>query len=160
MNTRSSQTTSNYDRGNVTGIACSHEWAEQCRVTKKPDTQELRHGQYDMSISHAGQEPPADEVCPSVGIDLSTGKTKAGLAGERNSAYFSTVAASVLNKAHLVRIAAVKHFVDSLVVVRIIKAWTELFKCIPMVVKDSFECVFIDAFHGCSLRTTITELAK
>ena len=35
-----------------------------------------------------------------------------------------------------------------------------LFKCIPMVVKDSFECVFIDAFHGCSLRTTITELAK
>jgi hypothetical protein len=38
--------------------------------------------------------------------------------------------------------------------------WTELFKCIPVVVEDSFECVFIDAFHGCSLRTTITELAK
>jgi hypothetical protein len=29
-----------------------------------------------------------------------------------------------------------------------------------VVVEDSFECVFIDAFHGCSLRTTITELAK
>jgi hypothetical protein len=35
-----------------------------------------------------------------------------------------------------------------------------LFKRIPMVVKDSFECVLIDTFHGCSLRTTITELAK
>ena len=143
-----------------TGIARSHEWTEQCGVAKKPDSQELRHGQYHMAISYARQQSSSDEVCPAVGIHLGTGKTKAGLAGESNSAYFSTVAASVLNKAHLVRIAAAKHFIDSLVVVWIIKAWTELFKCIPMVVKDSFECVFIDAFHGCSLRTTITELAK
>jgi len=143
-----------------TGIARSHEWTEQCGVAKKPDSQELRHGQYHMSISYARQQSSSDKVCPAVGINLGTGKTKAGLAGESNSAYFSTVAASVLNKAHLVRIAAVKHFIDGLVVVRAIKAWTELFECIPMVVKDSFECVFIDAFHGCSLRTTITELAK
>jgi len=113
-----------------------------------------------MAISYARQQSSIDEVCPAVGINLGTGKAKAGLACESNSAYFSTVTASVLNKAHLVRVAAAKHFIDSLVVVRIIKAWTERFKCIPMVVKDSFECVFIDAFHGCSLRTTITELAK
>ncbi len=143
-----------------TGIARSHERAEQCGVAKKPYSQELRHGQYHMSISYARQQSSSDEVCPAVDINLGTGKAKAGLAGESNSAYFSTVAASVLNKAHLVRIATAKHFIDRLVVVRIIKAWTELFKCIPMVVKDSFECVFIDAFHGCSLRTTITELAK
>ena len=143
-----------------TGIARSHEWTEQCGVAKKPDSQELRHGQYHMSISYARQQSSSDKVCPAVGINLGTGKAKAGLAGESNSAYFSTVAASVLNKAHLIRVAAAKHFIDRLVVVRIIKVWTRLFKCIPMVVKDSFECVFIDAFHGCSLRTTITELAK
>jgi len=143
-----------------TGIARSHERTEQCGVAKKADSQELRHGQYHMAISYARQQSSSDKVCPAVGINLGTGKTKAGLAGESNSAYFSTVAASVLNKAHLVRVAAAKHFIDRLVVVRIIKAWTERFKCIPMVVKDSFECVFIDAFHGCSLRTTITELVK
>ncbi len=143
-----------------TGIACSHERTEQCGVAKKPDSEELRHGQYHMAINYTRQQSTSDEVCPAVGIHLGTGKAKARLAGESNSAYFSTVAASVLNKAHLVRIATAKHFIDGLVVVWIIKAWTELFKCIPMVVKDSFESVFIDAFHGCSLRTTITELAK
>lgn len=143
-----------------TGIARSHEWAEQCGVAKKPDSEKLRHGQYHMAISYARQQSSSDKVCPAVGIDLCTGKTKAGLAGESNSAYLSTVAASVLNKAHLVRIAAAKHFIYSFVVVRIIKAWTELFKYIPVVVKDPFEGIFIDAFHGCSLRTTITELAK
>ena len=143
-----------------TGIARSHEWTEQCGVAKKPDSEKLRHGQYHMAISDAGQQSSRDKVCPAVGINLGTGKTKAGLAGERNSAYFSAGAASVLNKAHLVGIATAKHFIDSLAVVRIIKAWAEPFECIPMVVEDSFECVFVYAFHGCSLRTTIPELAK
>ena len=143
-----------------TGMARSHEWTEQCGVAKKPDSEELRHGQDHVAINDARQQASRDKVGPAVGIDLGTGKTKAGLAGESNSAYFSTGAASVLNKAHLVGIAAAKHFFNSFVVVRIIKAWTELFKRIPMVVKDSLECVLIDTFHGCSLRTTITELAQ
>ena len=143
-----------------TVITCSHEWAKQCGIAVKPYSQELRHSQYDMSIRYAGQQPPADEFGPSVGITLGTGKAEAGFAGKGYTPYLSAVAASVLYKAHLVRVAATKHFIDSLVVVRIIKAWTKLFKCIPMVVKDSFESVLIDAFHGCSLRTTITELAK
>jgi len=143
-----------------TGMARSHEWTEQCGVAKKPDSKKLRHGQDHMAIGDARQQSSRDKVCPAVGIHLGTGKTKAALAGERNSTYFSTGAASVLNKAHLVRIAAAKHFIDRLIVVRIIKAWMALFECLPMVVKDAFERVLIDAFHGCSLRTTITELAK
>jgi len=143
-----------------TGMARSHERTEQCGVAKKPDSEALRHGQYHVAINYARQQASSDKVGPAVGIDLGTGKTKAGLAGESNSAYFSTGAASVLNKAHLVGVAAAKHFTNSLIVVRIIKAWMGLFKRIPMVVKDSFECVLIDTFHGCSLRTTITELAK
>ena len=143
-----------------TGIARSHEWTEQCGVSKKPDSEKLSHGQYHMAVRDARQQSSRDKVCPAVDINLGTGKTKAGLAGERNSAYFSAGAASVLNEAHLVGIAAAQHFIDSLVVVRMIKAWMVLFECIPMDAKDSFERVLIDAFHGCSLRTTITELAK
>ena len=143
-----------------TGMARSHEGTEQCGIAKKPDSEILRHGQYHMAIRDARQQSSCNKVGPAVGIHLGTGKAKAGLTGERNSAYFSAGAASVLNKTHLVGIAAAKHFIDRLIVVRIIKAWTELFKCIPVVVKDSFERVLIDAFHGCSLRTTITELVK
>ena len=143
-----------------TGMARSHERTEQCGIAKKPDSEILRQGQDHMAIRDARQQSSCNKIGPAVDIHLSTGKTKAGLAGERNAAYFSARAASVLNKAHLVGIAAAKHFIDRLIVVRIIKGWMVLFECIPMVVKDSFECVLIDAFHGCSLRTTITEWAK
>ena len=143
-----------------TGISCSHQLAKQPRVTKKPDPQKLRHGQDHMAISHAGKESSGNEVCPSVGIDLGTGKTKAGLAGESDTTYLSAVAASVLDKAHFLRITAVEHFLDSFVVVRAIEAWTELLKRIPVIVENLLECIFINAFHGRPLRTTITELAK
>jgi len=105
-----------------TGIASSHERAEQCGIAVKPYSQELRHGQYDMTISYAGQEPPADEVGPSVGITLGTGKTEAGFAGESDTPYLSAVAASVLNKTHLVGITAVEHFLDGNVVIRTVEA--------------------------------------
>jgi hypothetical protein len=38
--------------------------------------------------------------------------------------------------------------------------WAELFERIPVIIKYLLECVFIDAFHGCFLRTTITEMVK
>jgi len=142
------------------GIACSHKRAEQFRITIKPGSKELRHGQDHMAVSDTRKETPSDEVGPLVSIDLGTRQTKAGFAGEGNAAYFSTVAASVLNKAHLFGIAAVEHFLDSVVVVGAVKAWTKLFKRIPMIVENLFERVFVNTFHGCSLRTTIAELTK
>jgi hypothetical protein len=36
----------------------------------------------------------------------------------------------------------------------------ELLKRIPLIVENLLEYVFVDAFHGCSLQTTITEMAK
>ena len=143
-----------------TGITSSHEWAEQCGITIKPCSQELRHGQYDMAISYAGQQPPPNEIRPSVGIALCTGKTEAGFAGERDAPYLAALATSVLDKAHLFGVAAVKHFLDGVIVVGIVKAWMGLLKSIPVIIENLLECVFINAFHGCSLRTTITELAK
>jgi len=134
-----------------TGITCSHEWAQQCRIAVKPYSQELRHSQYDMSISYAGQKPPADEVCPSVGISLGTGKTEAGFAGESDTPHLAALAASVLNKAHLVGITTVEHFLDGVVVIRAVKSWISLLKRIPMVVENLFEGVFVNAFHGCSM---------
>jgi len=142
-----------------TGMSCPHEGTEQFGITIKPGSQELRHGQYDMSISYAGQQPSSDEVGPSVGIDLGTGKAEAGFAGESDTSYFSAVAASVLNKAHFIRVAAIKHLLDGFIVVRVVKAWMQLFKRIPVIVENLFKSVFIYAFHGCSLRTTITEVA-
>jgi hypothetical protein len=143
-----------------TGVSCPHKRAEQFWIMTKPCSEELRHGQDHMAVSDTRKETPSDEVGPSVSIDLGTRQAKAGFAGEGNAAYLATVAASVLNKAHLFGIAAVEHFLDSVVVVGTVKAWTKLFKRIPMVVEYLLEYVFVNAFHSCSLRTTITELAK
>ena len=141
-----------------TGITCSHERAEQCGIAVKPYSQELRHGQYDMTISYAGQKPPADEVGPSVGIALGTGKTEAGFASESDTPHLAALTASVLNKAHFFRITAIKHFLDGIIVIRTVEAWMSLLKRIPMIVENLLKRVFVNAFHGCSLRTTITEL--
>ena len=140
-----------------TGITCPHEGTEQGGVAKEPGSQELGHGQDHMAISDAGQEASSDEIGPAVGVNLGTGKTEAGFAGKGNSAYFSTAAASVLDKAHLFRIAAVEHLLNSFVVVGTVKAWPELLKRIPVIVENLLKDVFVDAFLGCSLRTTITE---
>ena len=143
-----------------TGIPCPHERTEQCRIAKEPGSKELRQGQDHMAVRDTGQQPSSDEIGPAVGIDFGTRQAKAGLAGEGNAAYFSTVAASVLNKAHLVGIAAVKHFLEGVVVLRAVKSWMSLLKRIPMIGENPLERVFVNAFHGCSLRTTITEMAK
>ena len=142
-----------------TGMSCSHEWTQQCGVTIKPGSQELRHGQNNMSISNARQEPPADEICPAVGIDLSAGKAKARFACKSDTSCLSAMATSILDKAHFFRVATVKHFLNGVIVVRAIKALAELLKRTPMVVEDLFEGVFVNAFHGSPLRTTITEFA-
>ena len=143
-----------------TGITCPHERTEQFGVTIKPGSKELRHGQDHMAVSDTRKETPSDEVGPLVSIDLGTRQTEAGFTCEGNAAGFPTRWATVLYKAHLFRIPAVEHFLDSVVVVGTVKAWTKLFKRIPMIVENLFERVFVNTFHGCSLRTTIAELTK
>jgi len=142
------------------GVACSHEWAKQCGIAVEPYAQKIRHRQHDMPISYSWQQPSADEVSPSVGIHLGAGKTETGFAGECDASGLSAVAASVLDKAHFVGIATVEHFLDGFVIVRVVKAWMQLFKCIPVFVENLLECVFINAFHDCFLRTTITEMIE
>jgi len=143
-----------------TGMSCPHEGTEQGGVAKEPGAQKLRHGQDHMAVSDARQEASSDEVGPAVGVNLGTGKTEAGFAGKGNSAYFSTVAASVLDKAHLFRIAAIEHLLNSFVVVGAFKAWLELLKRLPVIVENLLKNVFVEAFHGGSLRTIITKLVK
>ena len=138
-----------------TGVTRLHQWAQQCGVAVKPCSQELGHGQYDMAIRNTGQKPPADEVGPSVGISLGTGKAEAGFAGKGDTSYFSTLAAPVLNESHLVGVTAVEHVLDGVVVIRTVKSWMNLLKRIPMIVENLLECVFVNAFHDRSLRTTI-----
>jgi len=143
-----------------TGVACPHEVAQQCGIAIKPFMEEIRHCQHDVPITDSRQQASADEVCPSVGIDFSAGKAEAGFAGKGDTACFSTVAAAVLYKAHFSRIAAIKHFLDGIVIIGTVKFGMRLLKRIPVVVENLLERVFVDAFHGCSLRTTIPELTK
>ena len=143
-----------------TGVACPHEVAQQCGIAIKPLMEEIRHCQHDVPITDSGQQTSADEVCPSVGIDFSAGKAEAGFAGKCDTSYFAAVAAAVLYKAHFFRIAAIKHFLDGVIVIRAIKSWLSLLKRIPVIVENLLESVFVDAFHGCSLRTTLPKLAE
>lgn len=142
-----------------TGMSCPHEWTEQFWIAKEPYTQKFRHSQDYMSIGYARQQPSSDKVRPSVSIDFCAGKAEAGLAGESNSTCFATVAATVLHKPHLFWVTAVKHFLDCFGVVGAIKMWVKLSKGIPVFMEYLLECVFVDAFHGRSLRTKIAELS-
>jgi hypothetical protein len=142
-----------------TGMSCSHKRTEPFGIAKKPDSQELRHGQDYMSICNSREKASSNEVCPSVGVNLGTGKAKAGFTGKCNSTCLSAKAASVLDKAHLFRVTAVEHFLDGVVIIRAVKALVQMLKRIPVIKENLFKCVFVKAFHGCSLQTTITELA-
>lgn len=133
------------------GMSGPHEGTEPFGITKEPEPKTFRHGQYDMAIGDTGQQASADEVGPSVGVSLGTGKAEAGFAGKGDASYFSAVTASVLDKAHLFGIAAVQHFLDGIVIIGTVKFWMRLLKCIPVVIENLLECVFINAFHGCSL---------
>ena len=127
--------------------------AEQSIPASLPSDESLLDA-YSQAVVRA-----ADEVSPSVCIDLSTGKTKAGFAGKSDTSCFSAVAASVLDESHLFRVAAVQHFLNGVIVIRAVKAWMFFLKRIPMIVKDILERVFVNAFHGWSLRTTIAKSA-
>ena len=142
------------------GIACSHESIEQVWIFEKPFSQEIRSGQNDVPVSDSRQDASGNEVCPFVSVDFCAGEAEAGLAGEGDTSVFSAMIASVLSEAHFFWIAAVKHFLDDVVVVRRVKSWVGVLKRIPMIVENLLECVFVDAFHGGSQPTTVTELTK
>jgi hypothetical protein len=137
------------------GMSGPHEGTEPVGVPKEPSPKTFRHGQYDMAIGNPGQQAPADEVGPSVGVSLGTGKTEAGFTGKSDTSYFAAVAASELDKAHFLGVAAVQHFLDGIVKIGTVKFGMGLLKRIPVIVENLLECVFINAFHGCSMRTTI-----
>ena len=137
------------------GMPGLHEGTEPVGVPKEPESKTFRHGQYDMAIGNPGQQASADEVGPSVGVSLGTGQAEAGFTGKRDTSYFAAVAASVLDKAHLLGIAAVQHFLDGIVKIGTVKFGMDLLKRIPVIIENLLECVFINAFHGCSMRTTI-----
>ena len=137
------------------GMSGPHEGAEPFGITKEPEPQRFRHGQNHMAIGDPWQQASADEIGPSVGVPLGTGQAEAGFAGKCDASYLAAVAASVLDKAHLVRITAVEHFLDGVVIIGTVKFGMRLLKRIPVIIKNLLESVFINAFHGCSLRTTI-----
>ena len=113
-----------------------------------------------MAIGDAGQKPSADEVGPSLGVSLGTRKAEAGFAGKGDPSYLATLAAAVLDIAHLIGVTAAKHFLDRVVVIRTVKSWVSLLKLIPVIVENLLKGIFVNAIHGGSLRTTLPEWAE
>jgi hypothetical protein len=138
-----------------TGMPGPHKGTEPFGVPKEPEPKTFRHGQYDMAIGDAGQQASANEVGPSVSVSLGTGQAEAGFAGKSDASYLAAVTASVLDKAHLLGIAAVEHFLNGIVIIGTVKFGMRLLKRIPVIVENLFERVFVNDFHGCSLRTTL-----
>ena len=110
-----------------------------------------------MAIGDAGQKPSANKVDPSFGVSLGTGKAEAGFAGKSDSSYLAALAAAVLDIAHLIGITTAEHLRDGIVVIRTVKSWVILLKLIPVIVENLLKGGFVNAFHGCSVRTTIPE---
>jgi len=142
------------------GMSGPHERTEPFGVTKEPKAKTFRHGQHDMAIGNTGKQTSADEVGPSVGVSLGTGQAEAGFAGKGDASYLAAVTASVLDKAHLFGIAAVQHFLEGIVIIGTVKFGMRLLKGIPVLVENLLECVFVNTYHVCSLRTTIPEMTK
>jgi hypothetical protein len=113
-----------------------------------------------MAIGDPGQQTSADEVSPAIGVSLGTGQAEAGFAGKGDASYFAAVATSVLDKTHLFGVTAVEHLLDGIVIIRTVKWGMCQLKRIPVIVENLLECVFVNAFHDCSLRTTIPEMVK
>lgn len=137
------------------GMRSPHEGTESVRVPKEPSPKTFRHGQYDMAIGNSGQQASADEVGPSVGVSFGTGQAEAGFAGESDTSYFAAVTTPELDKAHLLGVAAVEHFLDGIDIIGTVKCGMCLLKRIPVIIENLLECVFVNTFHGCSMRTTI-----
>ena len=130
------------------GIARPHERAQERRISIEPRVQVIRHGQDHVAVGDAGQESSSDKLGPAVGVDLGAGQAEAGLAGEGDSTSFSAGQATVLHKAHLLRIAAVQHLLDGCVAGWDIEARIDDLEVIPVIPEDLLERGLVDAFHG------------
>lgn len=135
------------------------EVVEQIGVSVEVAPEEIRHGEDFMSVGDLRDPSSADEIRPAVRIHLGTGQAEARLAGEGDSAGFSTGAAAILDKSHFLGIAAIEHLLDDLVIIVRVIAWMDLFESVPVISKNLLEGGLINPFHGdpqTPLRTTIT----
>ena len=137
--------------GGVMGTAGPHKRTERLWIKKESASKTFGYGQYDMAIGAPRQRVSADEIGPSIGMSLGTGQAEFGFAGEGDTSYFAAVATSILDKTHLLWITAVEHFLDAIVVIGTVKFGIHLLKRIPVIIENLLECIFVNAFHGCSL---------
>ncbi len=101
-----------------------------------------------MAVRDTGEEAPSDEVRPSIGVDPSTGKTEAGLAGEADPSGLSACHAAVLDEAHLFRIATVQHLLDGFGVLIGVETGIGGLEIVPVLQEDSLERADVDAVPG------------
>jgi hypothetical protein len=130
-----------------TGVPGPHEVREEVGVTIEPDPQFFRHGQYEVPIGDAAEQPPADEVHPSVGIDFPTRQTEAGFTGKGDASGFPAPEAAELGKSHFIGIAAVEHLLDDFMVISRGVSRVHGLEIFPMVPEDLLERFFVNMFR-------------
>ena len=95
-----------------------------------------------MAIDHALMQHLTDLSDPIVDIDFGTAQTERGFATHRDEVLpLATMLTAILDRAHLVWIAAIEHLVYEIVIVAGIVARVNVFEAIPVIDKDLLEDV-------------------
>jgi len=93
-----------------------------------------------MAIDDALVEVVTEVADKVIDIDLGTSQAQGGLTAHGDEVLaLSTIEASVVEVADLVRIAAGEHLVHKIVIVSVIITRIELLKFVPVIMKDLFK---------------------
>ena len=93
-----------------------------------------------MAINDALMEVVTEVADKLIDIDLGAAQAQGGLTAHGDEVFtLSTLEASVVEVADLVRIATGEHLVDQLIIVSVIITEIELLKFIPVLMKDLFK---------------------
>ena len=93
-----------------------------------------------MAIDDALMQVVTEVADKLIDIDLGASQAQGGLTAHGDEVFaLSTIEASMFEVSDLVRIATRKHLVDQLIIVSVIIKRVELFKFIPVIMKDLFK---------------------
>lgn len=81
-----------------------------------------------MSVDDSGDQPSADEIDPFVGVRFSAGQAEGRLACHGDGVERSTSQTAKSDEAHFLRVTAIEHLIDDLIMVRGIVARVGVFE--------------------------------
>ena len=138
--------TKNVEQTSLTG---PHEWGKEFGVPVEPNPEGFRHCEDDVAVGEVGQQAPANEINPAVGVRFGAGEAERRFASESDAACFAARGATKLSKPHFLRVAAIEHFLDDAVVVIGVELGVGVLESRPVIVEYLLKDIFIERFHKC-----------